>query len=251
MQPQHYIPWLGSIVVETILVFVIFRKQIQKRFPFFVAYIIYDLLREIIVPAIAVIKLHSYFYSYWLSIVFEDALTCLIILEVFGYIFRSHIKYSPRVTQSFALAVGVLAAVSLILIVFSGIPMNTLTGLVLTLDQSMELFICGLLLFMWAFSRNLGLSWRHHIWGIVFGLAVYSSVGLAVAAIHAAAGQLYLAWITPLPHFAYLGATFIWTGYLLRTEPERAPLTSEQINAYRDLILVYQTIVSDIRKAIR
>ena len=149
----------------------------------------------------------------------------------------------------FVLLAIALLVCSVILVVFPDVQANT--GTIVVLDRSMELLICGLLLFMWAFARNLGLSWRHHVWGIVFGLAIYSSVGLAVAAIHATTGKLCPSWITPLPHFAYLAATLIWTGYLLRTEPERAPLTSEQINAYRHLILVYQTIVSDIRKAIR
>src|SRR5205085_9013115 len=249
MQPQHYIPWLGSIVVESILLFVIFRKRVQKRFPVFFAYVTYDLLRAIIVPAIAFFRPHTYFYLYWFSFPVEYTLTLLIVLEVFAYIFRLHIKHSPRTVRLFVLFAIVLLVCSIALVVFPDIRANT--GTVLALDRSMELLICGLLLFMWAFSRTLGLSWRHHVWGIVFGLAIYSSVGLAVAAIHAATGRLCPSWITPLPHFAYLAATLIWTGYLLRTEPKRAPLTSEQINAYRDLILVYQTIVSDIRKAIR
>ena len=249
MQPQHYIPWLGSIVVESILLAIIFRKQIQKQFPAFVAYVVYDLLRAVIVPAIAFLRPHSYFYLFWLSIPVEDMLTLLIVLEVFAYIFRLHIKHSPRTVRLFVLFAIVLLVCSITLVVFPDIRANT--GTILVLDRSMEFLICGLLLFMWAFSRNLGLSWRHHVWGIVFGLAIYSSIELAVLAIHAATGKLCPSWITPLPHFAYLAATLIWTGYLLRTEPKRAPLTSEQINAYRDLILIYQTIVSDLRKAIR
>jgi len=249
MQPQHYIPWLGSIVVESILLVIIFRKKIHKRFPVFTAYVIYDLLREIVVPAIAFVKPHSYFYLYWLSIPGEDMLTLLIVMEIFAYVFRLHIKHSRVTIRSFVLLAIVLLGCSIALAVFPDAQVNTST--ILVLDRSVQLLVCGLLLFMWAFSRNLGLSWRHHVWGIVFGLAVYSSVTLAVLAIHAATGKLCPSWITPLPHFAYLGATLIWTGYLLRTEPEREPLTPEQMNAYRNLILAYQTIVSDLRKAIR
>jgi hypothetical protein len=48
-----YIPWLGSMVIQTFLVFLIFRRGVHKRFSFFCAYVVYDLVRAIGIPAAA------------------------------------------------------------------------------------------------------------------------------------------------------------------------------------------------------
>jgi hypothetical protein len=253
MHLELSIPWLGSILLESVLLFIIFRKHIYKSFPIFASYVVFDLLRAIIIPVIASTNQHfpAYFYSYWISVPIEYTLTLFIILEVLAYIFSSHIRYSTRAVQIFALMALLLFAVSVILVIAPDIPTNTMTGLILTLDRSAQLLICGLLLFMWVFSRNLGLQWRHHVWGIVFGLAIYSSLTLVVAAVHATTGEMCPGWITPLPHFSYLGTIAIWIGYLIRKEPEREPLALSELTAYQNLVTAYRTIIADIRKVIR
>jgi hypothetical protein len=255
MNLRQYIPWLGSIFLEAILIVVMFRKRIHKRFPVFSSYVIYDLVRAIAVPLIALIAFrhrNTYFYSYWISISIEYTITLFIILEVFAYIFSAHIRYSPRFLQTFTVLAFLLFVLSVILVILPDIPTNTMTRLILTLDRSVQLLICGLLFFMWSFSKNLGIQWqRHHVWGIVFGLATYSSVNLVVAAIKATTGEMCPGWITPLPHFAYLATIAFWIGYLVRKEPEREPLTNEELTAYQNLITAYRGIIADIRKVIR
>ncbi len=252
MNLRQYIPWLGSIFLEAILVVVIFRKRIYKRFPIFSSYVIYDLLRAIAIPLIAFRYPNTYFYCYWISISIEYTITLFIILEILAYIFGSHIRYSLRTVQIFALLAFLLFVISVALVMLPSIPTNTMTGLILTLDRSAQLLICGLLFFMWSFSKNLGIQWRgHHVWGIVFGLGIYSSVNLVVAAIQATTGEMCPGWITPLPHFAYLAAIAFWIGYLARKEPEREPLTNEELNAYQSLLTAYRAIIADIRKVIR
>lgn len=251
MHVTQYIPLLTGTLLVAILLFIIVRKQIYKRFPAFTAYVVYDFLRTILIPLIAFRYNSSYFYSYWISIPIEYTITLLIILEVFVYIFSAHIRQSTRAIKTFAIIALLLLAVSVLLILLPNVPTNTTKGLILAADRSVQLLICGLLLFMWTFSRNLGLQWRHHVWGIVFGLAIYSGVNLVAAAIQAATGEMCVGWITPLPHFFYQATIAIWIGYFLRTEPAREPLAIEELTTYQNLVTAYRTIIADIRKVIR
>ncbi len=253
MQAQQYIPWLGSIVLQIVLIPVMLRQGMHRKFPVFFSYVVFDLSRELLVPLIAYLSPNqfAYFYSYWISIPIEYSLTFLVILEIFSYIFRSHIKYSPGTVRLLVILTLALFVLSVTLIVFPDIPINTLPGIILTANRSASLLVSGLLCFMWIFSKNLGLSFRHHVWGIVLGLGLYSSVILVAAAIHATTGKMCPGWITPLTHFAYLAATGIWTVYLWREEPQREPLTVEDLNVYRNLLDACRTIVSDVRKAMR
>ena len=221
MHPYQLIPWIGSLALEILLVFAAIRNNIHRRFPVFFAYIAFDITRAIALPAIlyATPRTYNYFYAYWISVPIEYTLTFLIILEVFGYIFRAHITHSKRVIKVFALFALILFLFSLFLIIHPEIPMRQLTGIILVVNRSISLLMAGLLYFMWAYSSRIGFTMRDHVWGIVFGLGLYSSVSLVAAAIHAATGHLPRL-ITPLPHYMYFGSTAIWNAYLWKKEPE-------------------------------
>ena len=252
MHLSDIIPWLGSLAFEIVLACVILNRGIHKRFPVFFAYILFDIARNITLPVILYLtpQTYNYFYAYWISVPVEYTLTLLIILEVFAYIFRSHIKYSLGVIRAFV-GFGILLFVaSLILILRPDIPTNQLTGMILTVNRSISLLMSGLLFFMWAYSSRIGFTMRDHVWGIVFGLGLYSSVSLIVAAIHATTGQMCPGWITPLPHFAYLASTVIWNVYLFRKEPEILPLSDDQLSEYHSLISTYKALLVNVRKAL-
>jgi hypothetical protein len=226
---------------------------VHKRFSFFCAYVLYDLIRAIAVPAAAaLIKIpHIYFYLYWLSLPVEYTITFLLIVQVFAHIFRVHILDSPKPIRLFLLSLLILFALSAVLVVVPDIPANTSTGLILVLDRSIELLICGLLIFMWLYSARLGLSFQNHVWGIVFGLGIYSAVSLITAAVSAAFGELCAGWISTLPQFAYFGSVIIWTVYLARPEPESSLLTDQRLTEYWNVIDTCKAALTAVRKALR
>jgi hypothetical protein len=253
MRSLVYISWFGSTVIQIFLVFLIFRRGVHKRFSFFCAYVLYDLIRAIAVPAAAaLIKIpHLYFYLYWLSLPVEYIITFLLIIQVFAHIFRVHILDSSKPIRLFLLSVLVLFALSAVLVLVPDIPANTSTGLILLLDRSTELLICGLLIFMWVYSARLGLSFQNHVWGIVFGLGIYSAVSLISAAINAALGDICTGLISSLPHFAYFGSVIIWAVYLARPEPGSPPLTDQRLTEYWNLIDTCKAALAAVRKALR
>jgi hypothetical protein len=122
--------------------------------------------------------------------------------------------------------------------------------MILTVNRSISLLMSGLLFFMWAYSSRIGFSMRDHVWGIVFGLGIYSSISLIVAAIHATTGDMGPRWLSTLPHFTYLAANVIWNAYLHKKEPEILPLTDEEFAEYQNLIETYKTIIANVRKAL-
>jgi hypothetical protein len=252
MQPHELIPWLGSLVSEIILVFFILKNKIHARFLVFFAYVIFDITRAIVLPAILYTAPLSgnYYYAYWICVPVEYILTFFIILEVFAYIFRAHIKLSRNVVYAFIGFGALLLVASLVLIFRPDIPTNTLRGMILTVNRSVSLLMAGLLFFMWAYSSRIGFTMRDHVWGIVFGLGLYSSVSLASAAVNATTTGVGPHWISALPHFTYLASTVIWNLYLFRKEPEVPPLTDEQLEEYFNLIRGYRRLIANVRKAL-
>jgi hypothetical protein len=253
MHIHHYITWLGSLSLEVVLVFSILRHGIQRRFPVFFSYILFDIIREIVLPFTYFLspqRSNNYYYAYWISVPIEYTLTFFIVLEVFAYIFRAHMKISRSAIHAF-IGFGIfLFITSLILIFRPDIPTNTISGIILTLNRSISLLMSGLLFFMWAYSSRIGFTMRDHVWGIVFGLGFYSSISLIAAAIHATTGRVRPGILAALPHLAYLASTVIWNLYLFREEPEVPPLTDEELAEYFNLIRGYRTLLANVRKAL-
>jgi hypothetical protein len=241
-----YIPWIGSVVVEVVVLAIMLKRRLIYRFPFFLASILYDLLREAALAVALYQGPRGYGLTYWTTLPIEYIIAFGVMLEAFRYALGADPKIPTETLRAMALVAAILVALATFLLLHPDHPTNNLRGLILALDRSIGLLRCGVLIFMWAFARKLGLSWRHHVWGIVLGLGIYASVGLIAAAIHAVTGDLCGDWPARLTHFSYLAATIIWAVYLWRPEPERGPLTLEEISFASNSIATYRRILADL-----
>jgi hypothetical protein len=139
-----------------------------------------------------------------------------------------------------------LVGLAVFFVLYPDIPTNNFSGLVLTLNRSMDLLRCGMLLFLWLFASKLVISWRHHVSGIVVGLGIYSAMGLFVAAIHGTTGTVSGDWLARIPHFGYFAATIIWVVYLWRPEPAHGPLTLQELSLARHLVQRYRQMLAQL-----
>ncbi|HET9282699.1 MAG TPA: hypothetical protein VFR24_12125 [Candidatus Angelobacter sp.] len=125
----------------------------------------------------------------------EYVIAFAVILEAMRYSVVNDARLSRKTFGTLAIFAVLFMAGAALLVLYPDISIKTLPGLAITLERSIELLRCGVLLFIWVFATRLGISWRHHVWGIVFGLGIYSGFSLLVAAIHATTGTLCGDWL--------------------------------------------------------
>jgi hypothetical protein len=241
-----YIPWIGSTLAECLIVGVMLRRKLARRFPIFFSSIVFNLLRELVFPAVLYFSAVGYGYCYWISIPVEYVIGFGVTWEAFRYSLGDDTKIPSKTLRQFLLAIVGLTVLAAFLFLYPDIPTSNLKGLILTLARSIDLLRCGMLLFLWIFAARLGITWQHHVWGIVCGLGVYAAVSLIVAAIHAINGISSGDWLGRLPTFSYFGATIIWTVYLSRPEPARAPLTLKEISFVNYAFDAYHKMMTEI-----
>lgn len=241
-----YIPWIGSTIAEGLLVGIMLRRGLVQQFPIFFTSIIFDLLREIVLPTVAYHSALAYGYGYWLALPVEYVIGFAVMLEVYRHSRGADSKIPTNTLWLLALTAVALVGLATFLVIHPDLPTGNLKSLILTLDRSIDLLRCGMLLFLWMFASRLGITWRHYVSGIVVGLCIYSAMGLLEAALHATTGTVVGDWVARLPHFGYLAATIIWTVYLWRPEPARKPLTFEQLSLARHLIERYRRMLEQL-----
>ena len=183
-----YIPWIGSLIAEVLVVAIMLKRNLVRRFPIFFVSVVYAVLRQAGLAIIAQAGPKAYGLAFWMTLPIEYVIAFAVMIEAFRYSLGSDPKIPSKTLRIMAVVAALLVAFATFLVLRPDIPTSNLRGLFLTLDRSIGLLRCGVLLFMWAFARKLGISWRHHVWGIVFGLGVYSGLNLIVAAIHATTG---------------------------------------------------------------
>lgn len=251
LTPAEYIPWMGSILVGIGLLAVMLRRKFVRRFPFFFASIAYDVCREIVLVVIMAKFAAAYFATYWLLVPAEYTLAFAVIYEVFRGAFKADIRFSPKILNVFGITTALLVVIAAAFVLHPGVPIRSFSILILVLDRSTELLRCALLLFLWVFSAKLHITWRHHVWGIAFGFAVYAGLGLITAVMDVFIGKMCGYWLVPIPHFAYLGATLVWTFFLLKKEPVTEPLTMEELQAHLDLMAFIHSVLTELRRLMR
>ncbi len=241
-----YIPWLGSTIAECLIVGIMLRRNLVREFPIFFSSIVFDLLREMAFPAVAHYSALAYGYCYWISIPVEYVIAFGVMWEAFRYALGADAKLPSGALRTFLVASVALVGLAAFLVLYPDIPTSNVDGLVLTLDRSIDLLRCGMLLFLWIFAARLGITWQHHVWGIVCGFGIYSAIGLIVAAVHAITGTLSGDWLGRFLHFSYFATTIVWTVYLWRPEPERGPLTLKEISFINYAFDTYHKMMTEI-----
>jgi hypothetical protein len=85
-------------------------------------------------------------------------------------------------------------------------------------DQTVSILQCGLLVFLFLFSRYFALSWRSQVFGIALGLGIFASVHLVISAIRLRVGNSGYLSLTLLDMGTYHLCVLIWLFYMLAPE---------------------------------
>ena len=211
--------WIASVAMQVAITVRMYQKRIIKEFPCFTIYTVEHVARAIGL----FLTRHSYtnyFYGYWAAEALDVVLGIAVIYEIYSHVFREHeaLKRLGNVLFQWSAAMLLLAAVMMGAVTHGSDVSRTIAGIMMA-EQCFSFLRAGLLLLLFVFARAFGLTWRHYVFGIALGFAVYVSVDLAVAAIRGNLGTVANATYTIVKTAAYNCSVVIWTVYFLQRKP--------------------------------
>lgn len=218
-----YVLWLAGPTLQVFLVVVMLRRRLRREFPLFFAYTVFQVLSFGLKFAAYHHSQLEYFYVYWVSGALAIALGFAVIYEIFAQVFKPYEALRGMASVLFRWTALVLIGVAVVMALAGSRPEASLIlGSILTFERSVRVMQCGLVLFLFLFARYVGISWRHHLFGIAAGFGIYAALDLILVTAHAAGFEGYT--VLPLiKSFGYLFSILIWTGYMLSREPGRRP----------------------------
>lgn len=212
-----------------IQVFIIWRMVVtgsRRNFPTFFSYMIFQTV--VVIAGQLVLNFgtrEQYRYFYGAQSLVATALLFAVIYEVFSNVFRPYEALRDFAGVMFRWAALVLALVA-VLQAFStqvGEGNRMIAGL-LMLERSVSVIACGLLLFLLLFSKNLGLDWRHQVYGVAVGLGLAYGVDLVLYTSRLLFGCPVAPTVNLWRSITWNGALVLWTYYMF--VPERAAKTA-------------------------
>jgi hypothetical protein len=219
--------WIVSMIGALVLIAFIWKKKLNREFPIFFAFVVaetaFDLTNLILLLLHKQVYRQAYYYSYWVGIAVTACLGFFVLQEIFHHIFRPYESLRTFSSTLFRWSTLVLLMVGIIMALSTAPSLhNAFANYIYTIDRSVQLMQCGLVLFMYLFARQLGLTEGHRVFGITIGFGLRAAVQLLSVTLYSQFPYQLVADVLNIVSMGmYLIAVIIWMVYMYRPEPER------------------------------
>jgi len=229
-QTLSLIFWIVGPVLQTVICVVLWRKNLRQRYPIFFAYNAFHVVTSIALFAVA--KLGDpaqYFLAYWSINAIRVGLGFGVIYELFRTALKPYHALRDLGAMIFLWAGAIMLLVATMMAMNGTAPNDAsrVVAGVLSLEKSVRLVQCGLLLFLLLFGTKLGLTFRHRTFGIAMGIGVYAAMDLLLTNLRVHYGQDWGTTYSLMHAAVWLAACpTTWLYYVVRPEPAPVMLPS-------------------------
>src|SRR5438067_8639256 len=165
--------WVVQPALQAVVAAIVFRRKLHKNFPTFLTFLIAQVAIFVVeYPVYRWGSRDAYFYVFWVANSVNLVLEFKIIHEIFLDIFRPYHALKDLGTALFKWAALVMVLVSGVFITTSSAWSDPVGRDVLILQRCVEVIQCGMLLFLLAFCKPLGVSWRRQRFCIALGFGL-------------------------------------------------------------------------------
>jgi hypothetical protein len=226
--------WCAQPALQGAVAFLFWRRKLQKQFPVFFSYLLAQIgIFVVVFPLFQGARSDQnfyefYFYLYWLGTAISAFLGFKVIHEIFLDVFRPYHTLKDLGTVLFKWAGVVMLLVSVV-VAFSNsssFEHGPIVHAVTTLQRSVRMVQCGLILFLMLFSGFLGVSRKQQSFGIALGFGMFASVELVLIAL-SFGGFLSTRDVGLLNTVMYDVSIMIWFTYALLPAKARDVATNQ------------------------
>jgi hypothetical protein len=227
------------------------RRKMWTEFPFFFSYLIFMLLRTIVLVMVyRALVAHrtpyaTYFWSFWTAETLEVIAKFFIIYEIFVYALRPYSSLSRLIRVLFIWSFVVLVAVAFI--TAAAVPVNDRSPVVqtvFTLKRTVAAIQIGLLAFLFLFIKIFAIHWKHYLFGIALGLALYGTLDFGAMAIRTW-GPAFTDLVNWTTRIADGVGAVVWVIYFVLPQKQSVPLETKPVSPLREWNATLREILSN------
>ena len=224
----HRVLWLVPIIFQAIVATIMVVRGLHKQLPYFFSYTIFVVLTTLALLALLPYK-QTYFWCYAIQSLISWVLGFALIYEIYATLLKEYAALRKMGEYLFWFLGLILVAIGLWAAVRAsnpagGVAPNPILSpeqvrvlqTLFTLERSVRIVECGLLVALFVFASFFGLSWKNYLFGIALGFAVFLSIQLAAVALRAYFGAGLTSVFNWLQQITYNLGVLVWTFYVIR-----------------------------------
>jgi len=212
-----YVSWLvGPLLQFTLLIFML-RRKLQAVFPRFFSYIVFQIVKSVILFGIYRYDHENYFDAYWTGNAISVLLSVTVMDEILHNLLKQYGGIQKLTSLIFRWACGLLLLLSIVNAYSSQqTGPDRVISAVLAFDRSVRVMQCGLFFLLMILCRLLRNCWRQHVFGIALGFGIFASIELMLVSIVTHFSDGGVAVVSLIKSAAYNAVTLLWVMYLRR-----------------------------------
>jgi hypothetical protein len=218
--------WFAHPALQAVVAAIMLWRKQHRTFPIFFTYVVFQILTFCITFPLRAERFYAiYFYAYWGTTAISVVLGFRVIHEVFADVFRPFhtLRDLGSVLFKWAGLVMLMVAAVVAMSVRSDADDPLVSG-ILSLQRSVRVVQCGLVLFLLVFSRYLGMSRKQKSFGIALGLGFLAIVELSLFTLgNKVFTDISVGFINMI---AYNLSILVWMGYMAVKSPAREEASS-------------------------
>jgi hypothetical protein len=205
--------WVLQPALQAALAVVVFRRKLYKEFPIFFTFTVIQIaIFAVQFPVYTWGSTNAYFYTFWLTSALNVVLAFKIIHEIFLDIFRPYPALRDLGTALFKWAALIMVLVSVVVISVTPGWDDPFSRTIEIVQRCVRVIQCGMVLFLLAFCKNLGVSWKRLSFGIALGFGLFAGVELLTTALYSGS-HLAGPMVNLIDMTAYNAGMMLWLLY--------------------------------------
>lgn len=209
--------WLAHPLLQSMVVAIMLWRKLYRSFPFFFSYVAFQIVAFAVTFPFRE-QYRIFFSAYWAESAVSVILGFFVIREVFLDVFRPYHTLRDLGSVLFKWAGLVMLMVAGVMAASTRAGADEpVVNAILTLERSVRVVQCGLVLFLLVFARFLGVNWWQKSFGIALGFGAFAGVELSLVALGSHVDSQILSSFINMA--AYNLAILTWFGYMALKSP--------------------------------
>jgi len=217
--------WASQPLLQSAVVFSLWRKRLHKEFPVFIAYLLAQIAIVVVLLPFFNFASDQIFYRYWTFLNWGASfigfsLAFKVLHEIFMDVFRPYHSMKDLGTILFRWGALVMLLVGVVVAASTRADIPLVDQALVAVQRCVRLAQMGMVLFLIAFASHLGIRWKHRSFGLALGFGFFATTELVVYAV-ALNGRGFLSpsAATMANMASYEISILIWLAYCWMSSP--------------------------------
>jgi hypothetical protein len=218
----EYFFWFGSPAIQALIAVIMVRRNLRRDYPMFFNYTVFQVISHVVMFILFHCSYNVYYCGYWTTSALGIFLGFAVIREIFLVSFKPYEALREFGEMIFSWCLLVLVIIAVLIAFMQGSADDGRIYLALTTgERSIRILQCGLVFFIFVFSRYLGISKRHPLFGIALGFGCFACIEMIALLLYDQYTAISLVTMRTTISGAYFASVVVWLGYSLAPAPSR------------------------------